>query len=197
MKIRFPLALVSLAALALAACGGPPEESAAPEPMADPANQFTAPMDEPGDDGAPPEPGTGSADEATITPGDPVTPPVPDPVPLPSPAPVRPTPAPSPVSPIARAEPPAAFVTCGVCHAVEAGDNRIGPHLAGVVGRAAGSVAGFSYSSAMQGADLTWTEDTLVRYLDNPNAVVPGGSMPDPNVDTAQARAIVNYLKTL
>jgi mono/diheme cytochrome c family protein len=36
---------------------------------------------------------------------------------------------------------------CGICHAVAAGENRIGPTLFGVVGRPAGSVPGFNYTA--------------------------------------------------
>ena len=37
---------------------------------------------------------------------------------------------------------------CAICHTLEAGKNKIGPSLAGVVGRKAGSVPGFAYSAA-------------------------------------------------
>lgn len=38
---------------------------------------------------------------------------------------------------------------CGACHQVDSTRNGVGPHLQGVVGRAAGSVEGFRYSPAM------------------------------------------------
>ncbi|MEL1251592.1 c-type cytochrome [Aurantiacibacter gilvus] len=97
----------------------------------------------------------------------------------------------------APATPPASFTTCGVCHSVEPGQNGVGPTLAGVVGRRAGAVAGANYSPAMQGANITWTEANLRRYLADPNAVVPGGLMPAPGLDQAEITAVVNYLKTL
>jgi cytochrome c2 len=37
---------------------------------------------------------------------------------------------------------------CAICHTLEAGKNKIGPSLAGVVDRKAGSVPGFAYSAA-------------------------------------------------
>lgn len=97
----------------------------------------------------------------------------------------------------APAGPPAAFSTCGVCHSTSPGQNGVGPSLADVVGRRAGSVAGANYSPAMQGANITWTEANLRRYLADPNAVVPGGLMPAPGLDAAEVQAVVNYLKTL
>ncbi len=39
----------------------------------------------------------------------------------------------------------ATFAACKVCHAVEAGVNKIGPSLSGIVGRSAGTVAGYTY----------------------------------------------------
>lgn len=98
---------------------------------------------------------------------------------------------------VASMEPPAAFTTCGVCHSVEPGQNMVGPTLAGVVGRKAGSVSGANYSPAMQSANITWNEANLRRYIRDPNAVVPGGIMPNPGLDAAQTQAVVNYLKTL
>jgi cytochrome c len=85
---------------------------------------------------------------------------------------------------------------CGSCHTVTAGQNRIGPSLAGVVGRAAGSVDGARYSPAMQSSGITWDEQTLDRYLANPRATVVGTTMmiAVPNAD--QRGAIIAYLKT-
>jgi cytochrome c2 len=123
------------------------------------------------------------------------------PAPTPS-ASASPTPALSPTSTPPRAAaapatPPAAFATCGVCHSVNAGENRIGPSLAGVVGRRSGSVPGAAYSPAMQGANVTWTEANLERYLADPAAIAPGGTMPNPGMNADQRRAIIDYLKTL
>lgn len=72
------------------------------------------------------------------------------------------------------------FKDCMACHTVEAGKNRVGPSLAGVVGAKAGAVPGFRYSKAMQdkaAGGLTWDEATLKAYLMAPKEVVPGGSM--------------------
>ncbi|RIV82910.1 cytochrome c family protein [Aurantiacibacter xanthus] len=73
----------------------------------------------------------------------------------------------------------------------------VGPSLAGVVGRKAGSVSGFAYSAGMKSSNLTWNEANLRRYLVDPHAVVPGGSMPAPGVNAQQAGEIVTYLKSL
>jgi cytochrome c len=86
---------------------------------------------------------------------------------------------------------------CRTCHTTREGDNRLGPTLHGVIGREAGSVPGFGYSSAMQNAGITWDEQTLDRYIENPEAVVPGNNMkPYSGITAAEERAkIIAHLK--
>ncbi len=85
---------------------------------------------------------------------------------------------------------------CRTCHTTAEGDNRLGPSLGGVVGREAGSLEGYSYSSAMAGAGFAWDEEKLDAFIENPDAVVPGHNMkPFPGIsDPAQRQAIVSYL---
>jgi glucose/arabinose dehydrogenase/cytochrome c2 len=68
---------------------------------------------------------------------------------------------------------------CSICHSAEPGDNggAQGPSLVGVYGRHAARAAGFSYTAALRGADLTWDAPTLKRFLASPTAVVPGSAM--------------------
>ena len=47
---------------------------------------------------------------------------------------------------------------CAVCHAIEAGQNKVGPSLAGIVGSKSGSVPGFDFSTAMKEANVTWDD---------------------------------------
>ena len=61
------------------------------------------------------------------------------------------------------------FNQCKACHALD--HALVGPPLGGVVGRKAGSVAGYSYSELMKAAGeagLTWDEASLVDYLKGP-----------------------------
>jgi cytochrome c len=69
------------------------------------------------------------------------------------------------------------FNKCKACHSLEAGKNKIGPSLHGIFGRKSGSEAGYKYSSAMKNSDITWNEDTLKEYLENPKKMVPGNKM--------------------
>jgi cytochrome c len=66
---------------------------------------------------------------------------------------------------------------CSMCHSPEPGQNLVGPTLFSVVGRAAGSVADFSYSSAMKSSGIIWTTDQLMAYLKAPRRYVPGVKM--------------------
>jgi cytochrome c2 len=67
--------------------------------------------------------------------------------------------------------------SCAVCHSAEGGNNKAGPSLAGVVGRKAGSVDGFKYSDAMKTAGVTWSNDTLDKYLADPKTFMTGNRM--------------------
>ena len=66
---------------------------------------------------------------------------------------------------------------CRTCHTIREGDNRLGPNLHKIIGRKAGILPGYGYSSAMAGADLVWDEATLDRFIANPDQVVPGNNM--------------------
>ena len=47
---------------------------------------------------------------------------------------------------------------CRTCHTTREGDNRLGPNLHSILGRKAGSLSGYSYSSAMKDAGFVWDE---------------------------------------
>ncbi|WP_243375685.1 c-type cytochrome [Sandarakinorhabdus cyanobacteriorum] len=63
-----------------------------------------------------------------------------------------------------------AFVQCKACHSVVAGQNRIGPSLAGVAGRRIASVPGFNYSAALKKRTGTWTDANMNAWLTRPSA---------------------------
>ena len=87
---------------------------------------------------------------------------------------------------------------CGICHAVVAGENRIGPTLFGVVGRPAGSVPGFNYTADHKKLGIIWDAANLDKYLTNPSAMVPDTSMVYAGLkDNAQRADLVEYLGTL
>ncbi|OZB06183.1 MAG: hypothetical protein B7X67_10820 [Rhizobiales bacterium 39-66-18] len=84
---------------------------------------------------------------------------------------------------------------CGSCHSLEAGQNRIGPSLAGIYDRPAGKVEGARYSPGMRGAAVTWDEASLDAYLNNPRDVVPGSTMTFALRDAAQRQAVIAFLR--
>ena len=91
----------------------------------------------------------------------------------------------------------AVFAQCKTCHVIEAGVNRIGPSLAGIVGRKAGEVAGYSYSAANKGSGITWSAEKLYQYLEKPARVVPGTKMAFAGLPKGQDRAdVIAYLST-
>ncbi|MBA2919530.1 c-type cytochrome [Sphingomonas sp. MAH-20] len=91
----------------------------------------------------------------------------------------------------------AAFVQCRLCHTVEPGKNLIGPSLHQVVGRKAGSLPGFTYSTAMKNSGITWTGEQLYRFLAAPAKTVPGTRMAFAGLKDPQRRAdLIAYLET-
>ena len=88
------------------------------------------------------------------------------------------------------------FKKCEACHSADPGVNKIGPSLAGVVGRKAGSIAGFNYSTAMQNANMIWDPEHLDTFLSGPNKAVPGTRMNFFGLSQPEDRAaVINFLK--
>ena len=104
------------------------------------------------------------------------------------------------VSPVLAQEAPAdgerLFRTrCASCHSIDPGQNRIGPSLAGVLGRAAGKVDGARYAPALGGSDMVWSDETLDTFLANPRQAVPGTTMTFALRDATQRGAIIAFLR--
>jgi cytochrome c len=88
---------------------------------------------------------------------------------------------------------------CRTCHTTREGENRLGPHLNKIIGRNAGSVPNYAYSSGMKGADFTWDEKKLERFIANPDETVPGNTMkPYGGLASADSRAnVIAFLQSL
>ena len=72
------------------------------------------------------------------------------------------------------------FKECLKCHTIVPGEVKIGPSLAGVVGRRPGSVPGFGYSQDMVNfgaSGIVWNADNLDRFLTRPRSLIAGTKM--------------------
>ena len=82
---------------------------------------------------------------------------------------------------------------CTGCHALT--QNHDGPQLQGVYGRTSGTVTGFAYSTALKKAQIVWDDNSLERWLTDPDAFIPGNDM-DFLVSKSQERQdLISYLK--
>lgn len=86
------------------------------------------------------------------------------------------------------------YTRCLACHTLA--HNRVGPRHCGLFGRKAGTVPNYAYSSAMKKYGVTWNEETLDRFLENPLKTVPGTKMGYAGIKDPQERAdLIAYLK--
>jgi cytochrome c len=90
------------------------------------------------------------------------------------------------------------FSKCSICHSTEAGDDKVGPSLAGIVGRKSASDGKFAYSTAMKNYNQVWDEKTLDTYITNPRQAVPGTKMVFLGLKNQSDRDdLIAYLATL
>jgi cytochrome c len=87
---------------------------------------------------------------------------------------------------------------CRTCHSVREGDNRLGPSLHNIFDSKAGASGFQAYSQALRDSGVVWNEDTLNKFIANPDALIPGNNMkPFPGItDEAERGQIVDYLKS-
>ena len=91
-----------------------------------------------------------------------------------------------------------AFNKCAACHSIKPGENKIGPTMHGIIGRASHSIEGFNYSEPMKNYNVTWDRPTMDAYLVNPRATVPGTRMIFAGIKSEEERSnLIAYLETL
>lgn len=89
------------------------------------------------------------------------------------------------------------FNKCKACHSLDAGKNKIGPSLAGLFGRTAGTAQGFKkFSDPLKASGLVWNDETIKAFLANPKKSVPGTTMRFSGLKKpAQIDDLIAYLK--
>lgn len=90
----------------------------------------------------------------------------------------------------------AEFRPCAACHSLNAGENKTGPYLAGVVGRPVDTAEGYAdYTGALEQVADVWTPENLNFFLTDPDGYAPGTAMNFRGIPNLQDRAnLIAYL---
>ena len=88
------------------------------------------------------------------------------------------------------------FKKCAACHSVNNdGNNKIGPALYNVVGRAVGGVDDYKYSKALASYGKEWTFEELNGFLTKPSSYLKGTKMSYAGLRKEKDRAsVIKYL---
>ena len=89
---------------------------------------------------------------------------------------------------------------CTACHTFDkGGKNGVGPNNYGIVGKPIATVAGFTYSDALNAKKPgKWTFQDLSEFLESPKKYAPGNKMAFAGLRKPQDRAnLLAYLNTL
>ena len=91
----------------------------------------------------------------------------------------------------------AVFRQCSACHSIVPQHHMTGPSLANIWQRRAGTVEHFDrYSDAMKHSEIVWNEESLEKWLTDPDAFIPGTTMTFAGLKDSQAREdVIHYLK--
>ena len=88
------------------------------------------------------------------------------------------------------------YARCATCHSLKPGVNMIGPSLAKMWGRTAGTSAKFNYSPAMKKYAKAWNVALLDAYIRAPSKAVPGTRMVFAGLPNAKDREdLIAYLQ--
>jgi cytochrome c len=82
---------------------------------------------------------------------------------------------------------------CGGCHALDR--DKEGPRIGGVYGRMAGSMDSFEYSEALKKSKIIWNDESLEKWLTDPEQFVANNNMAFHLEKAGERRDIIAYLK--
>ncbi|MTI09635.1 c-type cytochrome [Curvivirga aplysinae] len=87
---------------------------------------------------------------------------------------------------------------CKTCHVVEAGKKpkATGPNLAGFLTRPSGT-SDYKHSKKLAAAAITWNEETLDQWLQNPRKMVKGSRMSFKLKKEKDRQDVIAYLMTI
>jgi cytochrome c len=86
---------------------------------------------------------------------------------------------------------------CAACHSTSRGENRTGPSLARIIGRKSGTAPGFNYSPGLKAANITWSNESLDRWLQKPTNDVHTSRMMISVRSRTDRQNLIAYLHTL
>jgi len=89
------------------------------------------------------------------------------------------------------------YIQCRACHDLQPSPvEKVGPNLAGIMGRSAGTDAEFADSPALKASKLVWDKATLDRWLEKPSALAPGNTMAFAGIaNPADRAALIRYIE--
>ncbi len=87
---------------------------------------------------------------------------------------------------------------CLSCHPTTAGKHKMGPSLANMFGRKAGTVPGFHKYKGLKSSEIVWDETNMDQWIANPKKFLGKKTSMVYKLKSAKSRAdVIEYLKTL
>ena len=87
---------------------------------------------------------------------------------------------------------------CRRCHATDADHESYGPPLENIIGRAAGSIADYDYSIALEASGIVWTQAALRAWMEDNVGFMPGTKMRHVGItDKTVQDFILAYLESI
>ena len=87
---------------------------------------------------------------------------------------------------------------CRRCHAPDASDPSYGPPLENIIGRGAGAVPDYDYSTALEASGIVWTPAALRAWMEDNDGFMPGTKMRHVGIEDRTVQDfILSYLVSI